>query len=384
MTKSIHVFGATGSIGESAKDVLMHHSDLFSVQILTAHSNWEKLAKTALDLNASHVVIGREEFYADLKTALSGSGIEVSAGREALLEAAQESADLSLMAIMGLAGLEPLMRSIPNARAVAIANKEPLVAAGPQVLDLAARHKTQILPIDSEHNAIFQVFDPDNKAAVERMILTASGGPFRTWTKAAAQNATLEQALKHPNWDMGKKITIDSATMMNKALEVIEAHYLFDMPPSQIEVLIHPQSIVHSMVEYKDGSTLAQMGASDMRTPLTHILGWPDRIETPGQRLDFTSLGSLEFIRPDFDRFEALALAYECLNAGQSHCIGLNAANEVAVQACLEKEIPFGNIMMCLHKVFDKLEGKAIKTLDDITGYDNTIRNLTMDILKTL
>ena len=380
--KTISIFGATGSIGDSAADVIQSAADRFDVVGVTAHRNAEKLAARAIALRARKAVIADEAQYEALKTALSGTGIEVSAGQSALLDLASERVDMSLMAIMGFAGLRPIMRAIEQGGAVAIANKEPLVAAGPFVMAAAAKYGATILPIDSEHNAIFQVLEPQNKAAIDRIILTASGGPFRGFSKEQLASVTLAQALKHPNWEMGAKITIDSATLTNKALEVIEAHYLFDMPADQIDVIIHPQSTIHSMVEYHDGSILAQMGASDMRTPLSHVLNYPARLKTPGERLDLTALTQLSFEQPDKDAFPTLGYAYDALGAGLYAQIALNAANEVAVAAFLADKCRFLDIMNCQHHVLNGITKQNISSLDDVEQFDQHIRQMSQSFLN--
>lgn len=383
--RSISLFGATGSIGASTIDLLHAHHEKFDVQVLTAHKNVEALATNAIALKAERAVIADETLYQDLKAALSGSGIEAYAGRQALLEAAQLRVDLSIMAIMGLAGLEPLMHSIENADAVAIANKEPLVAAGALVMAHAQKYGTQLLPLDSEHNAIFQVFEKSNRDAIERLILTASGGPFLDWSSEDMEKASPAQALRHPNWEMGQKISIDSATMMNKGLEVIEAHFLFDMPADKIDVLIHPQSIVHSMVEYTDGSILSQMGASDMRTPIAYALGWPERIKTSGERLDLRATQTtLEFRKPNTDIFKALPLAYEALRSGHAACVALNASNEVAVASFLREEIGFGDIIRCTEYVQTRIKTTALDRIEDIIVFDKNTRRLSQDWIKAL
>jgi 1-deoxy-D-xylulose-5-phosphate reductoisomerase len=360
--KKINILGATGSIGQSTVDIILAHPDKFEVHLITAHKNAEKLKMLKDKLGARHAFLS---------------------GDEGLDDALCESVDLSVCAIAGFAGLEPLMAAIAASKAVAIANKEPLVAAGALVIEAARKAGCKILPIDSEHNAVFQVFDEGQKNEIERIILTASGGPFRTWSKARIAAASLEEALKHPNWDMGAKITIDSASMMNKGLEVIEAHHLFGMPADKIDVLVHTQSVVHSMVEYSDGSILSQMGASDMRTPIAYALGWPERIATPGARLDFKALGSLEFEEPDMDKFPALEVAYACLRAGQAACIAMNAANEIAVEAFLNKEIAFPDIIKIVNHVLDDIEDAQPSGLEDILHLDHLYRDKALRAIQT-
>ena len=376
--RRISIFGATGSIGFSTVDLLKMHAGRFDVQVVTGHSNVSALAQIAKEVNASHAVISDESKLAELKDLLSGEPVEVSGGRAALVEAASIPVDLSIMAIMGFAGLEPLFAALPHCKAMAIANKEPLVAAGGLFMQESKKHDVRILPLDSEHNAIYQVFEGHNRAAIKRIILTASGGPFLNWSLDDMRKATPEQALKHPNWVMGQKISIDSASMMNKALEVIEARYLFDMQADKIDVLIHPQSAVHSMVEYNDGSILSQMGASDMRTPIAYALGWPERIETSGDTLDL--LGgdtTLTFMKPEGEKFPALSMAYEALRSGQSACVALNASNEVAVQAFLMKKIGFLDIIECTRDIQNSINQCDLRSLDDIIAFDSDIRMKT-------
>jgi len=362
-SKTINILGVTGSIGQSTMDVILSAPEHFDVRLITAHTNEQGLNEAKAQLGA--------------KTALL-----TSQDGGALKEALSRPVDLTIAAIMGVAGLEPLIEAIKHSKVVAIANKEPLVAAGELVLALAKEHGTVILPLDSEHNAIYQVFDEGHRKAIDRIILTASGGPFLNASKEEVANATPAQALKHPNWEMGQKISIDSATMMNKALEVIEAHYRFDMPAEKIDVIIHPQSVVHSMVEYCDGSVLAQMGASDMRTPISYAVGWPGRIQTPGERLDLKALSSLSFQEPDFEQFPALRLAYECLRRGQSACIALNAANEVAVAHFLTNHIAFPDIIGIVSDVLEKVDDRSISTLEEVLNFDQFIRGLTLDLIQ--
>lgn len=382
--KTISIFGATGSIGQSAVDLLKMHKDRFDVRVVTGHSNVEALAQIAIDVQAEIAVIGDETLYDDLKERLTGTDIEMQAGRQALLDAARVSVDLNIMAVVGVAGLEPLFYALEYSKVIAIANKEPLVAAGELLLTKAAEYNVKILPLDSEHNAIYQVFEEANRGSIERLILTASGGPFLNYTKEQMSSATPEQALKHPNWEMGRKISIDSATMMNKALEVIEAHYLFEMPAKQIDVLVHPQSIVHSMVQYCDGSVLAQMGASDMRTPIVYALGWPDRLETSGEKLDLlgASKTSLDFMSPDTTLFPAISLAYDAMEAGQAYCIAMNAANEVAVDAFLKKQIGFLDIIGCTQEAVQRIKYPVVRDLDDIIQFDTLIRNEMLEHIQ--
>ncbi|MFA7275677.1 MAG: 1-deoxy-D-xylulose-5-phosphate reductoisomerase [Pseudobdellovibrionaceae bacterium] len=372
--KTITILGSTGSVGQSTIDLIKAHPDKFKVTALTAGKNVKLLAQQCRELSPHIAAIADETYYNDLKNELSGLPIEIRTGEAGIVETAATEVDLCIAAIVGFAGLKPLMEAIAHTKAVAIANKEPLVAAGHIVMAKARQCGTTLLPIDSEHNAIFQVLEEHNHAQIKRIILTASGGPFRTWKKERMNNAAPSEALKHPNWSMGAKISIDSASMMNKALEIIEAHHLFNLPPDKIDVLIHPQSIIHSMVEYEDGSTLAQLGAPDMRTPIAHALAHPQRMSTTGQTLDWTKIGALTFEQPDYDKFLALPLAYECLRAGIHACIAFNAANEVAVKAFLEKEIPFGTIVRRVEHAVKSATPHTLDTLDDIIAYDAEIR----------
>ncbi|MCB9965950.1 MAG: 1-deoxy-D-xylulose-5-phosphate reductoisomerase [Rhodospirillales bacterium] len=360
--KKINILGATGSVGQSTIDVVAAHRDLFDPYLLSAHSKKDALVAAQKRVDATHAVLTQN-------------------GSAELLARLEHPVDITLAAIVGMAGLEPLLKAIPYAKVVAIANKEPLVAAGPLVLAEAKKHGTKILPVDSEHNAVFQVFEDTQRDKISRIILTASGGPFRTFSRDDMCDITPAQAIKHPNWSMGAKISVDSATMMNKALEIIEAHYLFDMPAERIDVLVHPQSVVHSMVEYVDGSVLAQMGAPDMKTPITYALGWPDRLTSPGQKLDFTKVSHLEFESPDLERFPALRLAYECLRDGQAAQLVLNAANEVAVAAFLNGEIGFLQIVETVERVLNDLEAQNISSLEALLDFDKNVRIYTRDVI---
>lgn len=380
--KTINILGATGSIGQSAADIILSAPARFDVHCVTANHNAEKLAEMAVKLNARRAVLADTTHYKLLREHLSGTTVKLECGSDALAEAAGEKADITLAAIVGLAGLKPLIKALENSACVAIANKEPLVAAGPFVMEKAKKHGTKILPVDSEHNAVFQVFDFENVDAIQKIILTASGGPFRTWSLEEMRNAEPQQALAHPNWSMGAKISVDSATMMNKALEIIEAHVLFNVPPEKIEVLIHPQSVVHSMVEYNDGSILAQMGASDMRTPLSNVLNWPERMDTPGRRLDLTRMRRLDFEEPDFKKFPALGLAYSCLKRGLSACVALNAANEIATQAFFNRDIGFLDIYRCADHIHETVKDTILENLRDIEIFDRKVRNMTLEYIK--
>jgi 1-deoxy-D-xylulose-5-phosphate reductoisomerase len=322
--------------------------------------------------------------YDDLKAALSGSGVEAAAGPEALCEAAARPADWVMAAIVGAAGLEPTLEAVRRGATVALANKECLVCAGTLFMASVAEHGATLLPVDSEHNAIFQVFDFEQKNRVERIILTASGGPFRTWTREAMAAVTPEQAVAHPNWSMGAKISVDSATMMNKGLEFIEAHHIFAMPPDKIEILVHPQSVIHSMVAYEDGSVLAQLGTPDMRTPIAFTLGWPHRMAAPTARLDLGRIGTLQFEAPDHDRFPAVKLVRDVLKAGGACPTVLNAANEVAVAAFLGRRIGFLDIAALVERTVERVTVPAPKSLEDVLAADHEARAVCTGLVGDL
>lgn len=366
--KKINILGVTGSIGQSTVKCVLSKPDVFDVHVISAHTQKDELLRLKNLLGAKHAVCTQDEDVCDYL---------------------DEPVDLTVSAITGFAGLKPLLKAIEVSKAVGIANKEPLVAAGPLVLKARQQHNTQILPIDSEHNAIFQVFDESQRAGIERIILTASGGPFRNWSIDDMAKASPEEAIAHPNWSMGRKISVDSASMMNKALEVIEAHYLFNMPSDQIDVLVHPQSVVHSMVEYADGSVLTQMGASDMCTPIAYALAWPERMCTPGARLDLNAMLDLSFELLDDEKFPAVRMAKHCVDSGLSACITLNAANEVAVEAFLNEEIGFLDINECVSHSLDTL-GQYTKSiandgqLEDIEAFDLDIRASTTNYIKNI
>jgi len=382
--RRVTILGSTGSIGCNTLDLIERRRDDFEIEALTAHHSVDKLAEQARRLQPRAAVIADATKYDDLKAALAGTGIEVSAGPEALVEAALRPADWVMAAIVGAAGLAPTMAAVARGAVVALANKECLVCAGPLMMDAVAVNGATLLPVDSEHNAIFQVFDEARRAAIERLILTASGGPFRTLDLARMAEVTPAQAVAHPNWYMGAKISVDSATMMNKGLELIEAHHLFDMPEDRIEVLVHPQSVVHSMVGYSDGSVLAQMGTPDMRTPIAYTLGWPDRVQTPVARLDLAQVAELTFEAPDDSRFPALNLARQALVAGGAAPATLNAANEVAVAAFLAGEIGFLDIARVVEQTLEQAGGAEPGNLDDVYAIDHEARRIASAALGTV
>ncbi len=373
--KRLTILGATGSVGASTLDLVARNPDRFQIEALAAGRDWRKLADLARTTRARAAVIADPAFYADLKDALAGSGIEVSAGPGALVEAARRPADLVVAAIVGAAGLPPTLAALEAGTSVALANKEALVCAGGLMTATARRTGAAILPVDSEHNAIFQVLEARERVA--RIILTASGGPFRMASLAEMAAMTPAQAVKHPTWSMGAKISVDSATLMNKGLELIEAFHLFGVRPDQLGVLVHPQSLVHGLVEYIDGSVLAQLGPADMRVPIAHALAWPERIATPVGRLDLAAIGRLDFEEADRVRFPALALAESALAAGQCRPCVLNAANEVAVAAFLEGRIGFLDIAAVVADTLDALPAACPETLDDVAAADGAARVTT-------
>lgn len=382
MKKSVSILGVTGSVGQSTADIIASDPDRFEVDVITANKNWEGLAREAIRLKAKRVVIGDESYTDQISEALKDEDIVIHAGEQALEECIAPNTDITVAAIAGFAGLKPLLYAIKKSYAVAIANKEPLVAAGNLVMEAAAEFSTQLLPIDSEHNAIFQVFDFDQPENVKRIVLTASGGPFLRSSVADIAKATPEQAVAHPNWDMGAKISVDSATMVNKALEVIEAHVLFDMSVDKIDVIIHPQSVVHSFVEYHDGSLLAQLGPSDMRTPISHALAWPDRMQTPGETLDLNAMSQLDFEDVDDEKFPAIRMAFDCLVKGQAACLTFNAANEVAVEAFLQREIAFPDILRCIEYAIDNQPDIKLDTVDSVIDGHKAVLALTRDYIN--
>ena len=372
--RTISIFGATGSVGTSTLDLVRRDRGAYAVQALTAHGDVDGLAKLAREFDAKLAVIADERRYQDLKDALSGTGTRVAAGKQALVEAADLDPDWTMAAIVGCAGLEPTMAAIEHGRTVALANKESLVSAGALMMAAVERSGATLLPVDSEHNALFQCLAGGRIADVRRLILTASGGPFRDWTREQMQAVTPAQAVAHPNWSMGAKISVDSATMMNKGLELIEAFHLFPVGEARIDILVHPQSVVHSMVEYKDCSTLAQLGPTDMKVPIASALAWPARIETGCGPLDLAAVGRLDFEAPDEDRFPALRLARAALRQGGTAPATLNAANEVAVAAFLSGRIAFLDIAALVERVLDAADIAPPFGLQDIFTVDQSIR----------
>src|SRR5690348_14440045 len=386
--RSVTVLGATGSIGDSTMDLLRAAPDLYRVEALTGNSNVQGLAKLAREFDARFVAVADPSRLTELKEALAGSRTECGAGESAIIEAAARPADWVMAAVSGAAGLKPALAAVDRGATVALANKECLVCAGDFFMDRAKKAGACVLPADSEHNALFQALSSGNREELVRVIITASGGPFRTWDLADIEQATLAQALKHPNWSMGQKITIDSASMMNKGLEVIEAAYLFSLTSDEIDVLVHPQSIVHGMVEFSDRSVVAQLGAPDMRIPIAHCLGWPERIAGPATKLDLASIGQLTFEAPDFARFPGLQLAYEALRTGNGATTVFNAANEVAVAAFIAGKIRFGAIARLVEATMETWSRSAnlarLGSADDAIAVDHSARNRAASLLPQI
>lgn len=374
--RRVTILGSTGSIGRSTVDLLVRNRDRFTVEALTANHNAALLAEQARALGARFAAVADPADHDALKAALAGTGTAVGSGPQALIEAADRPADLVMAGIVGAAGLAPTLTAIRHGRIVALANKEALVCAGSLFLREVKRHGATLLPVDSEHNAIWQCFDFARVEAIETITLTASGGPFREYSIEQMRDVTPAQAVAHPTWRMGSKISIDSATLMNKGLEVIEAHHLFQLPSDQIRIVVHPQSIVHGFVTYKDGSVLAHLGSPDMRTPISYVLGWPDRTATPTRRLDLATVGRLTFEPPDEARFPALRLARAALVAGGGSATVLNAANETAVYAFMEGRIGFLDIAATVEETLAALPGGPLDSLDDVYGLDKMAREI--------
>jgi len=384
MTRRISILGATGSVGSSTLDLVERNPDRFEVVALTAARNVAALADAALRTSAKMAVIDDPLLLPSLEERLAGSGCRAATGPDALLEAAAGEAELVMAAIVGCAGLKPVMAAIEAGRTIALANKESMVTAGGLMTAAAATSGSAILPVDSEHNAIFQCLAGNRLADVARLVLTASGGPFRTKTRAEMARMTPQQAIAHPNWSMGAKISVDSATMMNKGLELIEAHHLFGLPSERIDILVHPQSVVHSMVEYVDGSVLAQMGSPDMRIPIAYALAYPDRIDTRADQLDLGRVGSLTFEAPDVERFPALRLARQALEEGGAAPIVLNAANEEAVAAFLDGRIAFLDICQTVEEALHRTDAAQPRSIADVIDIDRAARALARDLMSEL
>ncbi|MBC7521165.1 MAG: 1-deoxy-D-xylulose-5-phosphate reductoisomerase [Sandarakinorhabdus sp.] len=372
--KSLTILGARGTVGSQALDLVARNPGRWQVEALTANGDVAGLAAAARASGAKFAVIGDAGLYGALKDALAGSGIEAGAGPEAICEAARRPGDIVLTAIVSAAGLAPTLAAVERGAVLAIANKETLVCAGPVVTAAAKASGAVLLPVDSEHNAVFQVFDHAQPDRVARIILTCSGGPFRTRTRAEMAGASVADACKHPVWSMGAKISVDSATLMNKGLELIEAHHLFPVGAEKLDVIIHPQSVVHSMVEYVDGSVLAQLGTPDMRIPIAYAMAWPERIATPAARLDLAAIARLEFEAPDVSRFPCLQLAWDALHAGGSAPCILNAANEIAVAAFIAGQLSFLDIDAVVAATLAKVASGPVGCLDEVVAIDGRAR----------
>jgi 1-deoxy-D-xylulose-5-phosphate reductoisomerase len=380
--KKITVLGSTGSVGRTTVKLLLENRGKFEVKALAAGNNWKLLAEQARLLSPSFVAIDNSDAYRPLQEALDGENIQIGAGPAAVVEAAEINADWVMAGIVGVAGLPATVAAVRRGALIAFANKECLVSAGGILIEEAKKSNAKLIPVDSEHNAIFQVFENDNKHSIDKIILTASGGPFRTTKLSDMELKTPEAALAHPNWEMGAKISIDSATMMNKGLEIIEACFLFAMPENRIDVVVHPQSIVHSLVAYKDGSLLAQLGSPDMATPIAYSLAWPERMAISQQLLDLTVTAPLTFEEPDTIRFPALNLARESIRlAGNSNLV-LNAANEIAVKGFLSRQIKFTDIIPFIKTVLDKEYGKEPVSIDEVLLMDRDVRKSANHFLK--
>lgn len=382
MMRTVSVLGATGSIGASTLDLIRREPGKWRVIALTANGNAAGLAQLAREFSAEVAVVADESGLPALREALAGSGITAAGGTAALVEAASRPADLTVAAIVGCAGLAPTMAAIEQGRCVALANKEALVAAGEVMTAAVARSGATLLPTDSEHNAIFQCLAGNSYDHVRSITLTASGGPFRDWSLEQLHTATPAQAIKHPNWDMGAKISVDSATMFNKGLELIEAHHLFPVGLDRLRIIVHPQSVIHSMVEYRDGSTLAQLGPSDMRVPIASCLAWPQRMDTPLAPLDLAAIGELTFRAPDEDRFPATRLCRQAAEAGGAAPAVLNAANEVAVAAFLAGKLPFTRIAVMVEQVLARYAPSAPASLDEVMAVDDQARAIARGLLE--
>jgi len=386
--RTVTLLGATGSIGSSTVDLLRQEAGRYRVEAVTAQRNVTALARLARELGARFAAVGDADAYSELKAELSGSGVEVAAGPTAIVEAAQRPADWVMAAITGAASLRPTLAAAERGATVALANKECLVCAGALFMRQAAAAGARILPVDSEHNAIFQALSAGRREDVRRIVLTASGGPFRTWSLDAIRKVTVEQALKHPTWSMGPKVTIDSATLMNKGLELIEAHHLFALATDALDVVVHPQSVVHGLVEFRDGSVVAQLGSPDMRIPIAHCLAWPARMGTPAARLDLARLATLTFEEPDSMRFPALALARRALATGGAAPTILNAANEIAVREFIDRRVGFSGIPALVEATLNAAERSGAMaephSVEDALAIDHNARRLAADLLPEI
>ncbi len=384
MTRSVTVLGATGSVGRSTLDLIERNRDRFEIVALTARKDIDGLIELAGKFRPQRAVIGDEAHLPRLREALAGTGVEAVGGDRAIVEAAGAGADWTMAAIVGTAGLKPVMRALEAGGTVALANKESLVSAGALMIQAAKANGATLLPVDSEHNAVFQCFDAARPEAISRVILTASGGPFRARSLEEMRHVTPAEAVAHPNWSMGAKISVDSATLMNKGLELIEAFHLFPLGADAFDAVIHPQSVIHSLVEYVDGSVLAQLGAPDMRVPIAHTLAWPERMETPCKRLNLVEIARLDFAAPDLDRFPALGLAKAALAGGGAKPAILNAANEIAVASFLESRLAFLDIASVVGEVLARFDPPAPSSIDAVLEIDREARGVATEVTRKL
>ena len=383
--KTISILGATGTIGQNTLDIIRRNKNNFRLIALTGHKNIELLAKQAIEFGAEFVATACENKYEELKQALTGTEIQFGAGETAILEAASRPVDISMAAIVGVAGLKPTLKSLEVAKLVALANKECLVSAGDLFMQAAKQNQTTLIPVDSEHSAAFQCLAGHQISEISKLTLTASGGPFRNFTKEQLQTVSKEQALKHPNWEMGAKITIDSATLMNKGLELIEAKYLFDLKANQVDMVVHPQSIIHCLVSFFDGSVLAQLSEPDMRVPIAYSLSWPKRMKTPIKPVDLVEISNMDFEAGDEERFPCLKLARQVMESDEFNGPALNAANEVAVEAFLSNKCSYVQIPQIIEKVLEKIQSELKHTdrfsINDILKIDNQARYMALNLL---
>jgi len=382
--RTVSILGSTGSVGCNTLDLIARNPASYDVVALTANRNVRLLAEQAIKFDAKVAVIADESRYAELKAALDGSGVAAAAGREALVEAAERTADWVMASIVGAAGLRPTLSAIRRGATVALANKEVLVCAGDLMMQEVTDHGATLLPVDSEHNAIFQVFDFERADGVDSITLTASGGPFIHSSLADMRQVTPAQAVAHPNWDMGAKISVDSATLMNKGLEMIEAYHLFPVTENQIDIVVHPQSVIHSLVTYQDGSMLAQLGAPDMRIPISYALGWPRRLKTPAKKLSLAELGRMDFIEPDPEKFPALRLTREALRRGGTAPTILNAANEVAVYAFLAGQVGFLDIAAIVEETLTRVAPATLTCLRMLHAIDDEARTVAQNVIEEM
>ncbi len=382
MKKRITIFGSTGSIGESTLDIISDHFDLYEVVGLTINCNYKKLHEQVKKFNPKVVSINNNEAYKNFLSINTNQNLKVLNGNDSLIDILEFDTDMIVAGITGAIGLMPVIKATEMGKTIALANKESLVCSGSLITKLAEQSGSLILPIDSEHNAIHQVLDESNKSKISKLILTASGGPFLRKSELEMKNITPDEAIKHPNWSMGRKISVDSATMMNKGLELIEAHFLFNFPHERIDVVIHPESIIHSCVEYSDGSILSQMGTPDMRTPIAYALAYPNRIDTKVEKLKLSSIQKLTFFEPDLMKFPCLELAYESLKIKKSAPTILNAANEIAVEAFLNEQIKFLSISKVVEKTLNKASISPINSIKDVLDIDNESRLISMELIN--